>query len=257
VTEDNEAFWSSTKRAQGYSARSHLYPAEERFLHEFRDLLPQWRMLDLGIGGGRSTVHFAPMVAEYVGTEYSQVMLDKCRSRFRTWSSEVNLRLADARDLSEFPSSCFDFVLFSFNGLDEVDHGGRMAALAEIRRVLRPDGFFLFSSHNLRSVDSQFSFVFARHPARLARSVWKYVRIRLANRRLGDRRALHGHTLIHDYPFDWNKFTYYVDSDEQLAQLEQCGFRQSKLYLPDGPQCASLANSEVTKQPWLYYLARA
>ncbi len=43
----------------------------------------------------------------------------------------------------------FDFVLFSFNGMDSFSHKDRIAALGEIRRVLRNDGIFYFLSHNL------------------------------------------------------------------------------------------------------------
>jgi SAM-dependent methyltransferase len=58
------------------------------------------------------------------------------------------VRLADARDLSEFADGQFGFVLFSFSGIDAVDHDDRAQVLAELHRVLRPCGWLLFSTHN-------------------------------------------------------------------------------------------------------------
>jgi ubiquinone/menaquinone biosynthesis C-methylase UbiE len=47
-----------------------------------------------------------------------------------------------------FENETFDFVMFSFNGLDYLSHSDRLLALGEIRRVLKPAGLLLFSSHN-------------------------------------------------------------------------------------------------------------
>jgi ubiquinone/menaquinone biosynthesis C-methylase UbiE len=42
--------------------------------------------------------------------------------------------------LSRFPAGWFDFVLFSYNGIDFVDHAGRLQVLKEIARVLASGG---------------------------------------------------------------------------------------------------------------------
>ena len=255
MTAENQTFWSSGKRAREYSTRDHLYPAESRFIREFGDCMRGWRMLDLGVGGGRTTIHFAPLVADYVGTDYSETMLEGCRTRFATWSPALDLRLADVRDLTMFPDADFDFVLFSFNGLGEVDHDGQKAALAEIHRVLKPGGCFLFSSHNLLSVDQLFRLRLSRHPKRLLRNLRRHVEIRRANRQLGDRHALRGHALLHDYGTDWTKVSYYVEPREQLAQLALAGFRHGEIY--EAEVVEDVGGTASAAQPWLHYLARA
>jgi len=49
-----------------YARYSNLQPPEETILHLMLPSLPTARMLDLGVGGGRTTVHFANRVREYV-----------------------------------------------------------------------------------------------------------------------------------------------------------------------------------------------
>jgi len=49
----------------------------------------------------------------------------------------------------QFKDESFDYILFSFNGLDNlIPYSKRLACLQEIRRVLRKEGLFVFSSHN-------------------------------------------------------------------------------------------------------------
>jgi SAM-dependent methyltransferase len=255
---DNEEFWSSRKRAIGYADRADLYPPEAKFIDEFRDKMGAWRMFDLGIGGGRSTIHFAPLVAEYVGTEYADVMLQECITRVRDLKLSANpltLALADVRDLSAYRAQEFDFVLFSANGLDEIDHEGRLQALAEIHRVLKPGGVYLFSSHNLLAANNLFKFHFAKNPIRLSKAIWRFVRIRGANRDLRRKGLPRDYTLIHDYVFDWKKFSYYIDPDVQLAQLGAAGFHDARVYLASGRE--NLEAEARKTDPWLHYICYA
>ena len=49
-----------------------------------------------------------------------------------------------------FPAHSFGLVLFSYNGIDSIDLGGRKQVLQEVYRVLRPGGCFVFSCLNRR-----------------------------------------------------------------------------------------------------------
>jgi len=59
--------------------------------------------------------------------------------------------VCDARDLGMFKDNSFDFILFSFNGIDYVSHRDRKQIYKEVLRVTKSGGHFCFSSHNLNS----------------------------------------------------------------------------------------------------------
>ena len=63
----------------------------------------------------------------------------------------------------------FDCVMFSFNGIDYVDYSTRQTILSEISHVLRPEGYLIYSTHNLhnREVASWLKYLIVRelvHP---------------------------------------------------------------------------------------------
>jgi SAM-dependent methyltransferase len=101
-------------------------------------------VLDVGVGGGRTTAILHLLSSDYVAVDYSDEMVDVFRRRY----PDAEIHRADARDLSQFDDNRFGLVYFSFNGLDSVDHDGRALVLAEFHRVLRPGGHILFSTLN-------------------------------------------------------------------------------------------------------------
>src|SRR2546430_7085903 len=82
------------------------------------DRLAYMRMLDIGVGRGRTTAHFGSLVKEYTGIDYSPRMIEACRQQFRYAKVPFRFEVGDARDLHVFGDGVFDFILFSFNGLD-------------------------------------------------------------------------------------------------------------------------------------------
>jgi len=100
------------------------------------------RVLDIGVGAGRTVPLLAPRAVSYVGIDSLPPMIDMARERF-----DADVRLMDARALA-FPDAAFDVVAFSYNGLDAVGFEDRHVVLGEVARVLAPGGVFAFSSLN-------------------------------------------------------------------------------------------------------------
>lgn len=104
-------------------------------------------VLDLGVGGGRTTGILRLLTDDYVGVDYTPAMVEVCRRR----NPGVDIRLGDVRDLFAvgIENERFAVAVFSYNGLDCLDHPDRQRALAELRRALVDGGLLLFSTHNL------------------------------------------------------------------------------------------------------------
>jgi SAM-dependent methyltransferase len=149
-----------------YVAAASLFPAEQAL---FATLIrPTDRVLDLGIGAGRTTPWLSENVAEYTGTDISRAMVDAARLAH----PNVDIRVGDATDLSEFPDDHFDVVVFSFNGIDCLSSDGRQSCLREINRVLARGGRLILSRHNPRCIVAT---------AKTLRGVgWKVIVFRLA-----------------------------------------------------------------------------
>jgi len=133
--------------AAHYAGLNYLTPCERML---FETYIPQGSaILDLGVGGGRTTTYLANRAARYVGVDYSATMVKACQAKFPS----VEFVVADAANLAAFPDAAFDAVVFSFNGIDYVlPEQARRSCLGHIHRVLKPKGVLIFSSHNPRAV---------------------------------------------------------------------------------------------------------
>lgn len=101
-------------------------------------------VLDLGCGAGRTTSYIRKMAGKVVGVDLSQALIEAAEEKY----PDVDFKVMDAGKM-DFPDNSFDVVVFSYNGLCYVHpEAKRMAAISEIRRALKKDGVFIFSSFN-------------------------------------------------------------------------------------------------------------
>jgi SAM-dependent methyltransferase len=197
--------------------------AETMALLRYQPAFAGREVLDLGVGTGRTTRYLAPLAQRYVCLDSSPPMVAYVRER---WPG-IDIHLADMRDLGAFASGSFDFVLASCNLIDAVSHEDRLRVLAEVRRVLRPGGIFVFTSHNrrLRTALSGPSLGRSLNPARQALFVWQYLRSLVNHARVrGLRRIEQDYALLNDSGHEYAALHYYVDRDTQRRQLDRAGF---------------------------------
>lgn len=246
----NQRVYESGSVAGHYAALAELFPAERDLLARLEDHLPGMRMLDLGVGGGRTSVHFAHRVKSYLGIDYSPAMIEGCRRRFPDPPSNVAFAVGDARSLAGCADGSFDLILFSYNGLDYVGFEDRHAVLKEMRRLLAPGGWLCFSSHNLMSLGL---------PAGPTDRGWRARFRRLALRVLnGDLAALRrgSYAVIRDDGCRFRLRTFYVRPTEQAGLLRGQGLVDVKVLGMDGREAPAGDPDSYTGE-WLTYLARA
>jgi ubiquinone/menaquinone biosynthesis C-methylase UbiE len=147
AVDPNLSTYNSQAVADYYAGLNYLTPCERLLFDEY--LRPGVAILDLGVGGGRTTPYLASNASRYVGIDYAPEMVAACRTKF----PDLEFHVCSAADLSAFASSSFNVVLMAFNGIDYViPDETRLQALREIHRVLTPDGLLIFSSHNPRAI---------------------------------------------------------------------------------------------------------
>jgi len=118
----------------------------ERLL--FKDARPwvcskaEGRTMEIAVGTGLNLPHYPPDV-ELVGIELSPAMLERAQRRADELGRDADLRVGDVTAL-EFPDASFDSAVCTFSLCTIPDDA---AAVAEVRRVLRPGGRFVFAEH--------------------------------------------------------------------------------------------------------------
>jgi SAM-dependent methyltransferase len=142
--DDNLVRYRTPSVVSYYAAATQLQPAERELFN--KHLQPNTSILDIGVGGGRTTPYLAELARHYVGIDYSEEMVRACRSRY----PGERFELCDASDLTMFADETFDAVIFSFNGIDMLGPEERSRCFSEVARVLADNGKFIFSSHNAR-----------------------------------------------------------------------------------------------------------
>lgn len=173
------------------------------------------RVLDLGCGAGRTTLPLKNLGFSVIGVDVSKPMVHEARSRV----SNTPFLTADAASLA-FEDETFDYVIFSYNGLDLLrPEKKRHEALQEIYRVLKPGGIFVFSSRNtwgLPSLLSSFSWrtvpqlVFTLGYRLVSGTLTKHYREAEVGIRTGD--------------WDAEGISYFINPEEQKRQLRDHGF---------------------------------
>jgi ubiquinone/menaquinone biosynthesis C-methylase UbiE len=123
------------------------------------------RVLEVGAGTGINLEHYAEGIEELVLVEPEPAMVRKLEQRRRELGREARIVKAEAEALP-FPDDSFDAVVCT---LVLCNVGNPQSALSEMRRVLRPGGFFVFLEH-VRSDDPRT----ARLQDRI-NPVWRFV----------------------------------------------------------------------------------
>ncbi len=133
-----------------YEKEAHKYDRQMRFFEwllfgggrEWVCSQAEGEVLEIAVGTGRNLPYY-PDGVRLTGVELSPAMLEVAHARARELGREIDLRVGDAQAL-EFPDERFDSVVCTLSLCTIPDD---RAAVAEVRRVLRPGGHFLLLEH--------------------------------------------------------------------------------------------------------------
>lgn len=246
----NQNTYSRDDVIKYYQKLEPLFEAEKVLFEKLLPTIKDSKLLELGIGGGRATKHLLQISVDYVGLDYVAKFAEETGKKFPS----AKILCGDARNLSDFADQTFDFVLFAFNGIDYVSNEDRLKVLSEVRRVLKTDGIFMFSSHN-RDYE-YFKKLPWHHQIQLNAGYFKFVIHCL--RHLPNHFKMKKHetfaddyAIVNDGDHRFSLLTYHIGIEKQTAQLNETGFKQIEAYDSKG----NLTGKDIAS-PWIYYLAR-
>jgi cyclopropane fatty-acyl-phospholipid synthase-like methyltransferase len=143
MTDDlNLNVYRKKEQVEIYANQEYIFKAEEMMFSAYCENLKKSDVLDIGVGGGRTTKFLYPLCKTYLGIDYSAELVDACNTRFKLLPPNTIINY-DARNIEQLNKK-FDFICFSFNGIDYMGHEDRINFLQSVYKILNPDGFFSF-----------------------------------------------------------------------------------------------------------------
>lgn len=250
VDEVNRRAYTSRSVLSWYRDLEIIQDAERTILEKITARIRDKRLLDISMGGGRTTALLLPISRDYVGIDYASDLVDAARLKF----PQADIICRDARDLTCFDDASFDFVLVSNNGLDYMVHEDRITVMQEIFRVLNQQGLFMFSTHNrdYQNFDRlpwqqkhSFEPGFLKNCAHALYYLPKHLSLKKHARQSEE------YAIINDNAHGYSLLTYYISIERQIEQLAQAGFVDTEAY-----DFAGTVRESDTTSPWIYYLTR-
>ncbi|GAF67344.1 unnamed protein product, partial [marine sediment metagenome] len=193
-TKINFHAFNSLEAIELYTRSNTLSPIEKIILKK----ISPGRILDMGCGAGRTTRYLLENGFDVVAIDFAPKMIDRARRLY----PDGDFRVMDA-SATNFEDGEFDYVLFSFNGLDCLHpFSKRTKCLHEVNRILKPGGTFIYSSHNRSYIKEH----------------------------LEKNKPVGGGYYVHKSVYGHNIF-YTTSPGEEIEQLRRAGFRPEKAHI--------------------------
>lgn len=129
--------------------------------------LTDLRGLEFGCGKGRNVIHLAhqPYISHMYGFDFSSHAITTATQRAQEAGVENNtsFTVADATLAWPYPHESFDIVIDCFASTDIESTQGRITAIKEAHRILKPGG--LFCVYTLSPEDKFHASMIEEHPA--------------------------------------------------------------------------------------------
>ncbi len=256
----NRSVWRSAPVIDIIARRSGFTDAgEERAIALVAERARGRRILDIGVGGGRTVPILRSLSEDYVAVDYLPEMVELTRSNH----PGVRVEHADARDLGSFRDGEFALVVFSLNGIDGLAHEDRARVFGAARRVLAPGGIFLYSTHNLEHpLAGRPPWARQRLPGRITPRSLAGWALRLPRRSLSYRRLRRlvtrgqGWAILVGASYEFGIVGHYVTLREALREPAACGYAPGvRVYGSSGEELEP--GTDTRDSEWFHLIARA
>jgi len=184
-----------------------LWDSERRLVSKY--FFTADRILDIGCGAGRTTIALDRLgYSKVLGMDLSDGMIQRATSLAEQAGCHISFEVGDAIRL-RYGDESFDGALFTAQGFMCIPgRDNRLLALKEARRVLRPGGHLIFTTHE-------------RHAARESASFWKEEKARWKESRRDSRLQEFGDRLVEDFG-TW-VFIHIPTRDEVEKMIQESG----------------------------------
>lgn len=234
-----------------YLNREELQKPERVIFDNLKNKIFNKKILDIGVGGGRTTKYLLEYSNDYVAIDYSDKMISGLRKKF----PNVKAYNCDAGNMTIFKDEEFYFILFSFNGIDYCDDTQRKKILKEIYRVLQYNGYFVFSSHNANKPS------FNKDAPEIHLELNVFSNLKNIFRFIKESYYVYknkkcevfeeDYSIINDSSHRYRLLTYHLTIEKQINQLINVGFNNVEAYNLTGNK-VELDN----ESNWIYYVCQ-
>jgi len=250
INTDNQEVYNSKHVVSWYSKLRELMPAEKLIFEKYKLLIRNGSVLDIGIGGGRTTSFLFPITNAYTGIDYSENFIKEINKMY----PGINCLVMDARDLSAFKNDSFDLVNFSFNGIDYVDLEGRKKILVEVLRVLKPGGLFFFSTHNKKHPKFNLYPWLDKNNSTFVNIKTFFKLVPFFFRKLKQKKQevhLNEFAIINDSAHNYSLMTFYTSPEFLRKQLSEENFEEVRFYKKSGEE-----SKDENLDDWIFVSAK-
>ena len=141
---NNNSKWNNQKIIKWYCSRKHIQNGEKKIL-ELVDFSNVNNMLDIGVGGGRTSIYFIELVKSYLGIDIIPDFINFLQKKY----SQEQFKCMNVLDITNLGKT-FDYILISHNGIDNLITLEKYTkTLDNMYKVCNKNGYVCFSSHNI------------------------------------------------------------------------------------------------------------